>query len=534
MKNNYLLIIFFFYSLNMFSQIPVGYNHAPNGELIFGTYHPFLNKEFDAAEVSLDNIYGKEKGYLKLLNSKQAEKTYIDFHSNKIRTETDTTNTLYVASIKNKYKIEEIEYFKLGVDSFFVVNKINTKDNIILEPSVIKYVFCIDSLEYGQYYKYTSNGYLKDKFFVNKKNNEWHRIYLEDEPVKHKIFTSYAKFIDKKELTEEKFLNVLKQSDYALKMKNKETTYFDRSWQELKKQDKSNYSAKITNIKDTIFSLEYYNRENNKLFQVNFSSLNPIKKHEKMSVYDYEKLKSERSYKNDSLKHISYFYDSGSLMMKTTIKKVLFPSGKKYFETDVLNLQKEDGNNILKEDGLYTFKHGENLEVKYQVENKKLVNSFVEKNGSKYYFFKPKKGKNIIGYKFKSAFESFLYENVKFKKARFKENLEGTLLIDFITDSKGRVVEYKIKNTLNNSLDSLIKEFCELKFSEKAEFKFKFSGIKLEDKKAYCKFLLPVTFTHTRKHRTFSRPDNSFMMHHMMFQQQMMWQQQQMMRAPGF
>ena len=102
------------------AQIPVGYNHAPNGELIYGIYHPFLNSEYNTVNVSLDDLYGYEKGFIKLKNTNDLEKVYINFKSKKIKTEIDTTNEF---SIKNKYKFEEVEYFKQGTHlDFFLLN----------------------------------------------------------------------------------------------------------------------------------------------------------------------------------------------------------------------------------------------------------------------------------------------------------------------------------------------------------------------------------------------------------------------------
>lgn len=114
-----------------------------------------------------------------------------------------------------------------------------------------------------------------------------------------------------------------------------------------------------------------------------------------------------------------------------------------------------------------------------------------------------------------------------FKKAKFNNNLEGTKLIEVTTNYKGIVINYKILNSLDNELDELLNKYCESKFTGKSKFRFK--GIKLEDKNSLCRFVLPVSFSHKRAYRTFSRPN--YNLHHMMFQQHMQMHQQ-MMKPP--
>lgn len=532
MKKKYSFIFLLCYSISLLAQIPVGYNHAPNGKPIIGDYHTFLNNEFASLEISLENDFNElEKGVFLLNNSDVANKSYINFLNNKIVTKPDTL----IFSKTKKYKAEEIQYFKLGVDSFFVVNHIKIKEKIINAPTIIKHVATFDSVIYAQYYEYNKmNGTLKNKFFVknDKISKKWEHLKLEGEPVR-KFLMNYNKFIDKKELTEEEFLNSIKEIQYFDKYKNEKPLFYDGSWQELKINKNATQTAKVVNKKDSIFTLDYFNNKQEKIFQVLYSSLNPIKKTGKMSIYTNNNLSSERYYSNDSLKGITHFYKNGKVKLKSENKLIKDEFNNEKEETHYLNVINDSDIDIVKTSkGIVSY---DDLQVSYGIEKNKITNAYYAEKNNIYYFFNKTK-KSVQTKSLKNLLESFLHENILFSKYRLENNLEGTILIDIITDYKGRVASYSVLNKLNNEMDVLIENFLEEKLSKQIDYKFRFKGIRLEDKSAFCRFVLPVSFTHKRFHKTFTRPSYNYWMHdHMMFHQQMMMQQQQqMMRAPGF
>ena len=85
MKKNYLLILVLCYAINLFAQIPIGYNHSPNGKPIIGNYHSYLNSEFASVQINLENEFSKfEKGVFVLKGSDEKHKSYINYLNKKI------------------------------------------------------------------------------------------------------------------------------------------------------------------------------------------------------------------------------------------------------------------------------------------------------------------------------------------------------------------------------------------------------------------------------------------------------------------
>jgi len=522
---NFLLIFFTLCFLNSFAQIRVGYIHTPNGKAIYEDYHSYFGSELGGIKFKLEKEFDLyEKGIYKLKTKDQLYKAYINFTAERIVAKVDTVEF----PKKQKIVFEKIEYVKLGRDSFFVVDKIKNDKKTIEKKSLVKHIASFDTIIYAQYYNYSKlNGSLKNKFFIEKKKNSniWNRIVLKGEPLKRNFFMPFGavnRFIDKKEVTEEEFLKTVKEQEYFDKFTKGAKFYYDNTWSEIKKSKDAVFSAEVVEKKDSIYTVNYFNFKKEKLYNVHYSSFNPNKKTGKLTVYKGGKIKEERIYSNDSLKSLSYFDSEEKLKLRFENKIVKDKYNKDSVELVYTDYISENGDKKIKESDYFKTKFDQ-ISVNHSFVSNKIVKSFYLENDQKIYFFNALK-KDIDTYRFKSALEVYLRDGLKFKKARFKENLEGTILLDIKTNYKGKVVSYKILNSLGNGLDKFIADFCRIKMSLEANFVFKFKGIKLEDKKAFCRFLLPISFSHNRFNETFTRPNYDF--HHQMFHQQMIWQQQ--------
>lgn len=531
MKSNLLLVFVTILQLQLVAQISIPYSHSKKGDIILKQYHTFFNDEYGGITIFLDDEYSNfEKGILKLKSEAVPQKAYIKFNTHKINAR------LSVDSPATKIKVTELEYFTTKVDSFFVVNTIKSKDKLIDKPSIVQHIVTIEDEVFALYYDMTFNGVVKKKYFIkkNKTDNTWDKIDLKNDP-KRKFITGYVaheKYINKKELSIEDFLNTLKIEKYTKHSIANTAVFFDKQWREVDSLDKAYYYAEVSKGENDLFLLKVFNLSNNiKQFEFSLSSLNPFKKSGKMLVFDaLGSIHSERFYDDDKLKSYKIF-DNDTLIVAAkkqydTENDQLSSTTYDKINTNDISLLTTD-RFIWKADSLTTLEFSSKFK---QLDKVKLVGK--ETPEVYYNTFNdvqdPKNG-NI-----ERALEIYFKQKNNFTTERFNSDLEGTVLLQIDTDYKGRVINYKILNSLNSIVDQWVESFCKSRMTKDSFSKIKFKGIKLDDKQAICRFILPINFQHRQFYKTFSRPNYNF--HHFMFQQQwqMQWQQQQFMRAPSF
>ena len=412
-----------------------------------------------------------------------------------------------------------------------MIDKIKDQKIVLQEQKLVKHIASFDSIVYAQCFNYTYNGVLKDKFFIKKntKNEStWERVVLEGEPLKKIFFMTFGKlnrFIDKKEITEDDFLKSVKELQYLNKLKNGERFYYSKTWQPLKNKKDAFYSSKVVAKKDSIYSVVYYDKNQAKLYDVNYSSFNPNIKIGALNIYNKGVLSEKRVYSDDTLISLCKYLKNGELNFKYSSTK----TSKNKLSKAVFSMITTNDDEIISSpiNGTFSIKEtGKN--IKYVFENNKIINSFYEVDDNKYYFFND--DNNVITDRLKNGLIQFLELYNGFNMVKFEKNLEGTILLDITTDRKGKAVSYKILNKLNNRLDQLLENFCMDKLSEKADFRIRFKGIKLAEKDTYCRFVIPIIFTHNHYNETFIRPSNYY--HNDFFfnnfwQQQQLFQQQQ-------
>lgn len=507
----------FILSGSAIAQIQIPYNHTYEGKMIFNNYNSYLENEYSVLHIPLESEFEKlEKGSYKLIGDPQIRKAYISYNTKKITVRDDSVKE----AVKKKIKIEDVEYFKLGVDSFFVTNeKLNKK-------RIVKHVATFDSIVFAQYKQYYPNGYLKALNFIKKvkgSDKPWRRVFLKGEALKENLVMPFGKvssFLNRKEIKSEDFLKCLTELKYLHNFKNDQKLYFSENWQQLTNSNTAFYYSKVTKKKGSVYSVEYFTTDNQKIYEVNYSEFNPNKKTGALNIYDKGLLVEERMYKNNDLQKVSSYLANGTLnfsydCVKTDLNKV----SKVSFTT----ITTAEGNTVEAPiNGEFSLK-GTDENIKHVFNDSKIVNSYYIDNGDKIYFFNGEK--NIKMEDVRMSLMNHLHTNANFNQKKFKADLEGTILLDIITNKKGKVTSYTILNTLNNSLDGLFKSFCFLKFSDKASFKIKFKGIKVPEKNAYCRFVIPFTFGYKNGDQTFIKPNNNYYDH--FWHQQILFQQQQ-------
>lgn len=512
--------------ISSFAAAQLQYTHTPNGEIVYGNYDTFLNDEYGGLNFFFEgseNAY--EKGVYFMKGSENGIPALIRLQNeNKIRVK----NNLFVESVK--IDADELDYYTTKTDSFFVTSKISLKDKPIYEPTILQYLGDSEKADYAMYYK-LKNGYAVKKKILHLKKSEgeyWEELDLNvEDPKKIEVLFGFYDKINRlnseQELTIEEFLNTLKIEEYYQHYKEDTRILYDKLWREIKKPELALFSGKVTKIVDSIFSVTIHDGQGQKMYELNYSSLHPLKRHDTLTVYENGAIKMKRTYNHGDL-----------------ISSKRYRDEKLFLAFDYFKFEREEGkSDVMRRKG--------SLIGDEPINNYASISSTVEHRGQSIRYVFDKKNMEMAQklndiettYLYSNYTEPINLDNLSTRLRTFFESssgynnsvvstdLEGTMLLQIITDFKGRVMSYEILDSNNEALQKLIKPFCESALKSDGRFPMRFKNIRLEDKNAQCTFLLPISFEHRQFYKTFSRPNYNNWNWHWQWQQQMMWQQQQ-------
>jgi len=426
-----------------------------------------------------------------------------------------------------KIDLEELAYYTTKLDSFFVTNTIVLKDKRIAKPTILQYLGASEKADYAMYYKMTNDRLASKKILQLKKEDGqyWEELELNTKDPK-KIFSLFRNytvlnsFYDEQELTIEDFLNSLKVEEYYNHYTNKTKIMYDKLWREVKKPKFAQYYGSVTKVVDSIFTVEISNEKGQKMYDLNYSSLHPLKRHESLLAYDSETVKLERTYDYGDLISSKWFED----------ERVLF-------ENNYFRFTRDEAPDVLRRrvvriqsDSIKTYgNHAATFnEVQYQIDKKEIVSALKENAEGKIYFYS--NYRDPINFdNFEIRLRSFFNNNGFFNDKVLSKDFEGSILLQIVTDHKGRLLTHEILGKNNESLTNLFRKFAVENLEEKARLRFRFKQINLDDKTARCTFILPINFEHRQFFKTFSRPsyNNWDWQWHWQWQQNLFWQQQQ-------
>ena len=515
------IILLYTFPIILKAQQSEAYSHSSNGEVVIGHSDSFLISEYGGLNIFFEgesNTY--EKGFYVLKGGDELIPAMINYKSgHKIRVKKSPSLE------SKKINAADLSYYKTQVDSFFVVDRVQLKNGPTTKPSILQHLASFDHADYAMYYEINISGLQKKKLLTNGNDGHvWTELDLnEEEPKKIlALFISYNKlnkYYDKQELTIEDFLNTLKSEEYVNHYNNGSEVYYDTLWREVKNRDKSAYFGKVTTIIDSLFTMEISNAKHQKLYELHFSSLNPLKKHGTMKVYgENGTVTMEREYSDGDLQATT-LYKSGSPIFS-------------FSYTDHVDGEPSErkvtllGKDSIKPQGRHTFElefSGEKLH--YVVENQQLTSVTKDTDHGRIHYFS-NYSQPIDLTRLKKAIDEFILYNTNYYQTSFYKSLEGFITLQLETDYKGRVIHYKIVNSTNGELNKLVNNFCESRLWSDNKSKFRFKKIKLPHKMDTYSFIIPMTFEHRQFFKTFSRPSYNWHWH---WQQHMHWQMQQQM-----
>ncbi|MFD0797623.1 hypothetical protein ACFQZJ_09135 [Maribacter chungangensis] len=528
--NYFPLHLIFLFSFISFSQNHQGitYNHSPNGEMVYDTYDTFLNDEYGGLNFSFEGETGLfEKGHYKLKGEKFSKPALIRLQSeDKIRVKNEVYGDLI------KIDIEEFEYYTTQVDSFFVSSNIRLIDRELTKPIVLQYLGETDKADYAMYYRFKNGAVAQKKILhTNKAEGKlWKELDINIKDPK-KIFALLGfhnklnTFYDKQERSIEDFLNTLKAEEYRRHYENKTKILYDKLWREIKKPAKATYFGQVTKIVDEIYSVQITDTKGERLFDVNYSSLQPLKKHGELIAYKGDAIKMVRTYDHGDILTSKRYMDNEIIFEFAYLKFETGEDKPQKFSRKAVSI----GPNTINTygDNVVEMEHLGNS-LAYTISKKDILATEKKTlNGSIYLYSNYTEPLDLTSFEY--LLRIFLNDERSFTDTMVSNDFEDSMVLEIITDAKGKALGYKILSSSNASLNTLIASFGDSFLSEKGRNRMRFKDIKLENKTDRATFILPINFEHKQFYKTFSRPNHDYWNWNWMWQQQMMWQQQQMM-----
>lgn len=486
------------------SQTPVGLKRDLSGQPFNGYYDPLTYSPARKIESTFSNYYYEAGYYFDAVGNKQ--EGLIKIEGNKViykrKDHYDKSNLVP----------DQVTGFVAGADSFFCVTAINRNNKIKHNPEFVHYIgqyaqyvlarHSYSSAEMAQIYldkpSIVETYLIKSKdsavwasFSDNKKFKEQALTYFGDCPVIHKKIETGA--YSYKDLN-----TIFKMADYYRKYQAKELIFYDRYWKEVRFLTRDGYSAKITNLVDSIWTLDYY-QGSNKLYQANYSCLFPvIKNGDFTSYYPDGKVRKIEQFTNNELLETKTFDTKGLMTCHYKIIETKNEtSEKKPKELQFISINDSLGNNLPIHDQMcktQTFDSFENTSYTCIYSSDKVVSCYrlLEKDT----VFQITKPEEVVIYKLQSRFGGFMRD--KSLEEALAANAEGIVLVSMIIDDKGFVIKSELLNRLHPQIDNLIENFLSENLLVGAESRFRFVPFKKNKSKRYCEVTVPFKFSTNR------------------------------------
>jgi hypothetical protein len=521
-----IMLLVTFYST--YSQIPVGLKYDCNGYAFNGYYDP-LTYSPDKKISIVHNSDSYEVGY------------YYDSVGNKINGLIKFENEKIFfkkgnAEFRDKIKPEQIKNFVIGVDSFFVISNFYYKNRKMTDPEFVQYITAFNGLTFAKHYKFTSGvsqqityqqPIIETLLVKAKDSTAWENFpdnsRFKESALKYFSHIPYLKEkINSGKYQSKDMLSIIKMAEYYDKYQNSNDIYYDKYWQEVIDIRNSKYSAKIIDLQDSIWTFAYY-EGTVKLFIANYSSFYPNNKNgDFISYYPNGEIRQIITFENNQPKHVKTFDNSGSKKRQYEYVKTKDSNSNEFIlNSFYLAVIDSLGNNIIDSGVVKNFKITDIIsQVSYFVSfnDSELISSYrINNEDTVFQITNPDNDFKIKS--LQREFESFMYEK-KYDNA-LSVNAQGSVLISFVIDKKGNVVNSTILNVIHPEIDTLISDFITSRFIPGALYPFKFKPYNLNKTKQCIEVVIPIEFSVNRFYRepvNYNQFNNMYWMN----QQQMM------------
>jgi len=533
MKNNRIIItVIFLLIINvLYSQVPVGLKFDINGKPFNGYFDPLT--------------YSPEKELWIVHNSDSYELGYYYDHGAKIHGRIMFENKKIwfkknKDALKHKIKPDEIRCFVIGVDSFFVIKNFLYKGQLKTKPEFVQFISKIYGDTFVKYYRFSSNIGMQygstpiiESFLVKPNGSDIWEEFPDDIRFKKTAlkFFGYIPYLKDKiisgDYTRDDLMSMIKMSEYFEKYQNNKLIYFDNYWQEISNSNDAVYHAQITEIEDSIWTFVYF-KDSIKLFKANYSSFYPNTKNgEFISYYPGGEERKIIGYKDDKPKKVWVIDKTGETKCHYQFVEIKGnSSSESETKTDIVYNSVIDslGNNLIessKKIEQMVYDQFANVTYTNQFYEKELVTSYrlintdtVFQITDPTYLFKIKP--------LQKKLNSYMLE--KDYKEALSVDAQGRILVSFVIDNKGYMVDYVVLNSIHPRLDGLVNSFIRERLTKSALTRHKFKPYKKDKKKRFCELVIPFNFSINRFYREPNYYNNNLW--HMQQMQMQMYQQQ--------
>ncbi len=483
-----LLVISFSYA-----QIPIGLKYDVNS-VPFNGYYDALTYN---PEKSIANVYTVENfdnGYY-FTKAKKKIEGLISYDSNKIWFKKNE------GAESIKIKANEIAGFVIGLDSFYCVSKYKNGNVLKRSIKLVQQIATTDNFVFlKSYHKY--QGVFKADYSVKTKGTgEWEFFYndYEFKNMALKYFKDIPYLEDKlksKEYGFDDIMSLMKMTGYIESYNAKIPIYYDKYWQETKEKKRAVYFAKISAIKDSVWTLDYY-KDKTKLYQGNYTSFYPnVKTGDFTAYYPDGSVRQITTYLDDKPKEVKSYRENGDLdkhykyVERHTIKGA-------YQAIEYVTVNDASGKNIIDEyDRTAIVIHDaiDSLDYTNEYENYRLVSSYRLKGKDTIYKIVDRTYDIKLG-SLQRKFNSFM-EGKDFNTA-LSENAQGIIFVNVVLSPKGTVIKAVILNKVQIEFDQITSYFVKTKLLAKGNH-FKFIAYKKGKNKQYSEFVIPIAFSINR------------------------------------
>ena len=225
---------------------------------------------------------------------------------------------------RNKIKPEDIKEFVIGVDSFFTISKYYYKNSLKTKPVFVQFISTFNNYTFAKHYHFKSmviqgQSPIVETYLVKSNGSDTWENFPDNNKFKEKAlkYFNHIPYLKTKissgEYKSKDMLSIIKMAEYYDKHKSSKAILYDKYWQETRDVKKAEYTAKITDIKDTTWTLEYY-RNSTKLYQANYTSFFPNTKNgDFIAYYSNGETRQIISYDNNMPKEVKFYNESGQL-----------------------------------------------------------------------------------------------------------------------------------------------------------------------------------------------------------------------------
>lgn len=490
-----------------FAQVPLGIKHDVNGMPLNG-YHDPMTYSPKKRLLNIHNLDSYETGYYYDASGNKVE-GLIKFKNSKIFFKEEK------GEARTKITPGEVNHFVIGVDSFMVIKDYYFKNRIRHEPVFVQYITEFDGYRFAKHYHFKS-GFSQgagaipviETYLVRGEQNVAWDNFPDNKNFQKKALIYFGHIPHLKEkLSSDDFdpkdmLSVIKMAEYYQKYDNEEPIWYDKYWQEVRKEKDAEYKANIRSRSHSQWTFDYY-KDSLKLYQANYSSFFPHEKNGPFtSYYPNGQKRQVISYDDNKPKRVSNYNQSGVLIDDYLIIEHTNDYNEKV-DVDIKYIAVNDslGNNILNSKGKSTIDRtdeltgniytsvfeGDQLKTCYRMNGKDSIFQIVNPD----YKFKIKP--------LETKFEFYLPQ-CNLNQA-IRDNAQGTILVSLLIDWQGYVVETTVLNHIHPEIDEFVESFLEKSLSKNAEFRLKFKPFKRYKQKRFCEVVLPIEFGIDRFYR---------------------------------